>query len=320
MKIFDAAAVSAALRFETLIPALERMFRIGCEVPPRHVHTIAGDEIAMTSLIMPAWQRKAAPGHRRYYGVKVINIAPGNSAQGLPGLFANYQLMDADSGESLAVMEGSALTSRRTAAASALAASKILSNTPKSLLVVGTGRIALLLPQAYAAVFPLRKITIWGRDASKARALKVALDRANPQLAHLTEIASDLKTACADADIVTCATLATAPVVCGAWLAPGAHLDLIGSFTPAMRETDDDAFRDATIFVDTREALQKSGELLLPMGNGVFSAGDVSADLAQLCDPQFVRDDAPNARTIFKSVGTALEDLAAAIEVYENDA
>ena len=102
----------------------------------------------------------------------------------------------------------------------------------------------------------------------------------------------------------------------GAWLAPGSHLDLIGSFTPAMREADDDAFRDATIAVDTEESLQKSGELLEPMAHGVFAPADVRATLAALCRGEASGRRSAEERTVFKSVGTVLEDLAAAMLAY----
>ncbi len=129
---------------------------------------------------------------------------------------------------------------------------------------------------------------------------------------------TDLAAAAALADVVSCATLATEPVVRGVWLRADSHLDLIGSFTPAMREADDACFAgDTRIYIDTDEALQKSGDLLGPMLRGVFAAGDVAGTLADLARGAVQGRGSASGRTVFKSVGTALEDLAAAMLVFE---
>ena len=157
---------------------------------------------------------------------------------------------------------------------------------------------------------------MWARQASQAKALVDELRDGGFE----ASVASDLAAAVARADVVSCATLATAPVVQGAWLSPGSHLDLIGSFTPKMREADDACFAGARLFVDTSEALQKSGDLLGPMSRGVFSAQDVCGNLAELCAGAVPGRSADDQRTVFKSVGTALEDLAAAALVFEASA
>src|SRR6218665_1197926 len=126
MKLIDAAATRQALAFKPLIAALERLFIEGCEVPQRHVHAIGED---LSTLLMPAWQ----PG--RYLGIKTVHIAPGNSALGLPGLHSSYQLFDAKTGVPLAQIDGNEITSRRTAAASALAASRLARPDARTLLV-----------------------------------------------------------------------------------------------------------------------------------------------------------------------------------------
>lgn len=308
MQVLDAAATRAALPFARLVPALREMFASGCEVPPRHVHEIATPGAGhFTSLIMPAW----LPG--RYYGVKTINIAPANAARGLPGLHASYVLFDGVSGVPLAVLDGSELTTHRTAAASALAADWLARPEARHLLVVGAGQVARLLPAAYAAVRPLQRVSIWARSPDKAQALARELrDQGLP-----AQAVTDLQAACDEADIVSCATLATAPVVHGAWLRPGSHLDLIGSFTPAMREADDACFAGAGLYVDTLEALKKSGELLGPLARGVIHAGELRGTLEGLARGTASGRGSPQERTVFKSVGTALEDLAAAILVHE---
>lgn len=278
MLTFDAEATRAALPFDRLIPALAAAFVEGAEVPPRHVHTVNDG----TVLIMPAWQG-------RHFGIKTINIWPGNAERGLPGLFATYLLYDATTGEPVAQIDGNELTARRTAAASALAASRLARSDAHRLLVIGRGRVGRLLPEAYRAVRPIDSVTVWHRNCGL-----------------------DLADAVRSADIISCATLATAPLVQGSWLSPGSHLDLIGSFTPAMREADDACFADAALYIDTVEALAKSGDLLGPMARGVFGPADVRGTLAQLCRGECTGRGSAEERTVFKSVGTALEDLAAA--------
>jgi ornithine cyclodeaminase/alanine dehydrogenase-like protein (mu-crystallin family) len=282
MKSFDADQTRAALPFERLVPALERAFASGAEVPPRHVHALAGG----TVLIMPAWQG-------RFLGIKTINIFPGNAARGLPGLFATYLLYDATTGEPLAQIDGNEITARRTAAASALAAAKLVRPEARRLLVLGRGRVGSLLPEAYRSVLPIENVTVWHRGCGLA-----------------------LEDAVRQADIVSCATLSEAPLVRGEWLRPGSHLDLIGSFTPRMREADDACFAGAAIYLDTEEALAKSGDLIGPMARGVFTPADVRGTLSTLCRGTAPHPRHAGERTVFKSVGTALEDLAAAMLVF----
>ncbi|WP_426189527.1 ornithine cyclodeaminase family protein [Massilia sp. DWR3-1-1] len=305
MKYFDAAATRAALPFDALIDALDALFVEGCTVPPRHVHRIG--ELG-TSLIMPAWQQ-------RYLGIKTVNIFPDNSARGLPGLFSTYVLYDAATGAPLASIDGNEITSRRTAAASALAARHLARADATRLLVVGAGRVASLLAHAYSAVLPLRQIELWSRKPEAAATLAAAL-RAQGLAAHSV---TDLQGAVRRADIVSCATLSSAPLIHGDWLPPGSHLDLIGGFTPQMVEADDACFAGAGIYVDTAEALQKAGDLLGPMARGVFGEADIRGTLAQLCRGERGGRRDAREKTVFKSVGSALEDLAAAMLVVKQD-
>ena len=307
MRLIDAEATHAALPFERLIPALRAMFERGAEVPRRHVHEIvAPDGGVLTSLLMPAWQG-------RYYGLKTVNIAPGNAARGLPGLHATYLLYDASTGVPLAQLDGNEITARRTAAASALAASWLARADARRLLVVGAGRVARLLPAAYRAVRTIEQVRVWARRADAAAALAESWRASGFDAAPVPDLAA----AAAQADIVSCATLATAPLLQGRWLAPGSHLDLIGSFTPAMREADDDCFAGAALYVDTEEALAKSGDLLGPLARGVIAERDLRGTLAGLCRGLDSGRRSPEERTVFKSVGSALEDLAAAILAVE---
>src|SRR5690606_32505542 len=205
--------------------------------------------------IMPAWNDAG------YLGIKTICIYPGNAASGLPGLHATYMLYDARTGVPPAQIDGTELTTRRTAAASALAADYLTRPDPSMLTIVGTGRVAGVLAHAYRVVRPIRCVRVWGRTASRAAEL-VARLRAD---GFDADVAPDLEAAVRTADIVACATLATEPLVRGRWLRPGVHLDLIGAFAPGMRESDDECFRGTSVFVDTWEAPTKAGDLMSPL-------------------------------------------------------
>jgi len=311
MKHFDEAATRAPLGFENLVPALRAAFAAEAQVPPRHVHNIeTASADKGTVLIMPAWSDAG------FLGIKTINIFPGNSARGLPGLHATYVLYDAHTGVPLAMMDGNEITARRTAAASALGASFLAREDARRLLLLGTGRIARMLPAAHASVRPVDEVTVWNHRPEGAEALAAQL-RAEGWNA---QAATDLEAAVRHADIVSCATLATAPLVRGEWLAPGSHLDLIGSFTPAMREADVQCFAGARTFIDTTEALQKSGDLLDAIAAGTLRAQEVQGTLAELCRGQRPGRTGSEERTVFKAVGSALEDLAAATLVWQHAA
>ncbi len=307
MRFYSQQETRERLAFVPLIDALRTMFERGCSLPPRQVLDLAGaGAAAVTSLVMPAWQ----PGG--CYGVKVVNIATGNAARGLPGLHSTYMLYDASTGVPLAWIDGDEITARRTAATSALAASWLAPPGARHLALIGAGRIARLLPRAHRAVRPIEHVTVWARSPSRAAALAAELVADGFD----AEVAASAQAAVAQADIVSCATLAREPVVRGAWLRPRSHLDLIGSFTPAMREGDDDCFAAATVFVDSDDATTKTGDLIAPIASGVLAAESVGT-LAELARGRrrAVRSTA-QLRTVFKSVGSALEDLAAAMLVH----
>lgn len=312
MQHFDAPATRAPLGFEHLVPALRAAFAAGATVPPRHVHTVDAGGTSGTVLIMPAWSDAG------FLGIKTINIFPGNGARGLPGLHATYVLYDARTGVPLAQMDGNEITAHRTAAASALGAAFLAREDASRLLVLGTGRVARLLPAAHASVRPIREVRVWNHRPEGAEALAAEWRAAGWQADTVSGGEAALAAAVREADIVSCATLATAPLVRGEWLAPGSHLDLIGSFTPAMTEADPACFAAAavSVFVDTDEALLKAGDLLNAIAAGALAAGDVRATLAQLCRGEREGRRSIDERTVFKAVGTALEDLSAATLVW----
>ncbi|QDG77448.1 ornithine cyclodeaminase family protein [Labrenzia sp. PHM005] len=299
-----------ALPFPELIDSLDEIFRSGCVMPTRHHHDIEMQgEPDATMLLMPAW----VPGE--YSGVKVANVVPGNSDRGLPAVSAQYLLCSAKTGEMLALIDGGELTARRTAAASALAARYLAREDAGHLLIVGTGRLAPNLVGAHMAVRPISKVTIWGRSQHKAA--DFARQISATYSINVT-VAEELEAALGEADIISAATLSNDPLVKGALVKPGAHVDLVGAFKPSMRESDDDLIKRADLFVDTRDGcLVEGGDIVQPLKAGLITPEDIRADLYDLCRGTYPGRQSNDAVTLFKSVGAALEDLAGAMLAYK---
>jgi alanine dehydrogenase len=304
LRLIDAADVDARLPYGPLVDALEDAFRIGGEVPVRHHHPFARpDGPNGTLLLMPAWQVGGS------IGVKIATIAEDNVHRGLPSVMATYLLLDATTGQPRAVMDGTSLTLRRTACASALAARFLAREDSRRLVMVGAGALAPHLVRAHATVRPIREVVLWNRHPARAEALVPALAGDGLQVT----VTDDLEAAVRLADVVSSATMAVEPLIRGAWLREGAHLDLVGAYRPSMRESDDDAVRVAEIFVDSRAgALAEAGDIVLPLRAGVIGEGAILADLFDLCRGGHPGRTSAEAITLFKSVGHALEDLAAA--------
>ncbi len=304
MRIINAEAVDRALDYAELADRLADGFRAGCDAPRRHHHPVATpDGSGGTLLLMPAWQAG------RHIGVKQVTIFPANAARGLPSVMGLYTLLEADTGQPIAVIDGVSLTVRRTAAASALAARFLARPDAERLAMVGAGALAPHLIRAHAAVRPIRRVTIWNHNPDKAARLARAFADDDMDVTATTDLAA----AVAQADVISCATLSKQPLVRGAWLKPGAHLDLVGAYLPNMRESDDAAVRAARIFVDTRDgALSEGGDIADPLARGVIQSQDVVADLFELCRGTHAGRGGADEITLFKSVGYALEDLVAA--------
>jgi ornithine cyclodeaminase len=300
----DANAVAARLERLPLIDTLERAFRGECQVPSRQHYSVGDvDNRTDTLLIMPAWRSGAS------IGVKVVTAFPSNSSRGLPAVHATYTLFDAITGVPRALLDGTELTRRRTGAASALAARYLATPGSSRLLMIGTGSLAPHVIESHAAVRPIRSVRIWGRRPERARAVAESLAGKSYDI----DAIEDLEAAVRWADIISCATLATIPLVQGAWLRTGQHLDLIGSYTPQMREADDAALARATIYVDTRAgALVESGELLHALATGALKGEDIRGELSDLVRGSTIKRKTTQEITLFKSVGSAIEDLAAA--------
>ncbi|MFI0469463.1 ornithine cyclodeaminase family protein [Saccharopolyspora sp. 5N102] len=305
MLTVNAEYTARALAFDTLIPALRNGFVRGAHTPDRHHHTIDATTDS-TLLLMPSWS------DGEYLGVKLVNVFPANSTFGLPALSSAFVLASAATGKHLAVIDGNELTRRRTVATSALAASYLAREDSSVQLIVGAGHVGSLAAAAYSAVLDIQTVLVYDQNPA-------AVERLTNQLAHDgidARPVTDLPTAVAHADIITCATLATSPVIHGDWLRPGTHLDLIGSFRPTMREADDECVRRGTVYLDSLVALEESGDLTQPIAAGVLDPASVAGTLPELCRGELPARADNEQVTVFKTVGTALADLTAAALVY----
>ncbi|MBP2299939.1 ornithine cyclodeaminase family protein [Azospirillum picis] len=304
MRTVSGAELRSVLHHRMLIERMRQAFRAGAVIPPAQRHTVEtyGSSDALLRL-EPSWQVN------QVIGVRIDTVFPDNATADLPKTQGVYLLIDGKTGVPQALLEAGSLTRRRTAAASALAASYLARPDSERLLVVGTGPLALELVEAYAAVRPLRHVLVWGRDPAKAKRIVGRFHRPKFRI----EATADLEGAVRGADIVTCATSAAEPIIRGEWLRPGQHLDLVGGVAPGMREADDTCIRRSRVFVDTREtALDEAGDIVQPMAAGILAPDDIAGDLYDLTRGERAGRRFYDQITLFKSTGTPVEDLCAA--------
>lgn len=302
MKTYDAAAVRAGLAWPELIAAIERLFVLGVDAPQRQALTIdVPGGPAGTLLLMPAWVGGDT------IGVKAVTFFPGNTARGLSTISAAYLVFDGTTGAIRAAMDGDEITVRRTAATSAAAAKRLARTDARHLLVVGTGQLGPNMAAAHASVRHYERIEIFGRDVAKAAAVAEQLATSG----ITATVTQDLEASARAADVISCCTSASRPVIHGAWLKPGCHLDLVGAFKADMRECDDNAVTRASIFVDARPGALLAGDLAQPIAAGVISEAAIRADFRELASGAHPGRSGATEITLFKSVGNAIEDLAA---------
>lgn len=324
MRLVTAAEINQALDVRSLMERLRSAFRADIANPQRSLHHIESslgpDEPGAGDLmLMPAWVRSTArqgdmSGRRGYIGVKIQAVFPDNRAHGVPSLTGVYVLMSGRTGEPLGLLDAPTLTAWRTAAASALAATYLARQDAERLLVIGAGALVPHLIKAHAEARPICNVLIWNRTPATAEKLARKLSRPDMKVAATT----DLEGAVGGADIICTATGSTQPLVKGEWLRPGVHLDCIGGYRPDMREVDDVAVSRARIFVDTRNgALSEAGDIVSPLESGAITTDDITADLHDLARGEKAGRRYHDQITLFKSVGVALEDLAAATLAFE---
>ena len=299
-----AAQVSKLLPYEALIKEIAAAFRDEVETPNRaHLEVAVPGAAQGNLLIMPAWRCGDM------LGIKIATIFPDNATRGLPAVYANYLALDGATGQPLALLDGTELTLRRTAATSAMAADALCRQSTRRLLIVGTGKLVPHLIAAHNAVRKYTDIKVWGR---RHEAASDVAEKAT-QNGYPTRATADLESAVRQADLISCATLSKQPLVRGDWLQAGQHLDLVGAFRPDMSEADEKAMGMGRLYVDTYAgALSEAGDIIRAIESGHLREQDIIADLSELCGGRRQGRLSDDTITIFKSVGCAVEDWAAA--------
>jgi len=304
MHVIDSERAHALLDYPGLVEALRDLFRRGVDrIDRAFLDQPLPNGESNNWLILPAWQ------FGRNFGAKLVSVFPGNAAKGKEVILGIYALFDGKTGEPLAVIDGAALTVRKTAANSALAATYLARDDTRRMAMVGAGAMAPHLIMAHCAVRPIREVKVWNRTPQRARRLAADLKIEGVQI----EASENLEAAVRWADLISCATMATKPVIKGTWLKPGTHLDLVGSYRPDMRESDDDAVKRAKRhYIDTRiTTIGVSGDIADPINAGLIDPAAL-IDTGQLARGEKPGRVSPDEITFFKSGGGGHEDLGTA--------
>ncbi|HEY7687558.1 MAG TPA: ornithine cyclodeaminase family protein [Dongiaceae bacterium] len=303
MHVISAEQVHALLDYPALVEALRDLFRRGVDdAKAIHLTEKLPDGRENIWLLLPAWQ------HGRNQGVKLVSVFPGNDAKGLLSIVGVYVLFDGTNGYPLAVIDGAALTLRKTAANSALAATFLAPKDAGKLLMIGAGQLSPHLAMAHSAVRPIREVRVWNRSVAKAEQMAATLKLPGVRV----EATDDLEAAVRWADVISAATMAKEPMIKGAWLRPGQHIDLVGGFRPDMREADDEAVRRARVFIDAWfTAGAHCGDICKPLEAGII-AKDAITDTFQLARGEKPGRQSDSEITLFKSGGGGHEDLGTA--------
>ncbi|MDY8134838.1 ornithine cyclodeaminase family protein [Aquimarina sp. 2201CG5-10] len=292
--------------FSELVLSLKQSFEANSSiVPMRHHHDFPHPELESdtTLLLMPAWN----PGKEA--GVKIVTVSPENAKFDLPSIQGTYLYLDATKGTIRAILEAKNLTVKRTAAASALASSFLSRENASSLLMIGTGALSTNLIKAHASVRPIKTVYVWGRDFDKAKTISNNLKNEAFTILPVKNIEDKI----GEVDIISCATLSKTPLVFGKFLKSGQHVDLVGAYRKDTREADNETIKKASVFIDTYQGgLKESGDIVIPLREGVLKEQDIKADLFELCANKKSGRVNDKEITVFKSVGHALEDLSAA--------
>ena len=313
MVVLSRADLERVLAPLDVIEAMARAFcryaEGSCAAPLRTATPVGTDGVL---LAMPA---AFSDGPEQGLGTKLVSVYPGNLARGHPTVYASYLLLDGATGQPLALLEATFLTALRTGATSALAARHLARPDARRVACFGAGVQARFQLLCLAAARRLERVVVCGRDPDRAHGFVAAMQEA---LGGIVELGDDPRGAVREADLIVCATTSVTPVVFGADLQPGVHVDAVGAFRPAERELDSEALRRARVVVDTYAgALEEAGDIVIPLREGVIDRAHVVAELAELVTGKRAGRTSERDITVFKSVGFALEDLAAAQLAYE---
>lgn len=312
MRHIASEQIDQLLTFPDLVENLRKAFIADWTTPVRAHHTVSGIGEDKVLLLMPSWTDNSS---QSFMGVKIVAVVPENGTRNLPSIHGVYYLMDGQTGQPLATMDGARLTVWRTAAASALASTYLSRSDSRVLTMIGAGALSPFMIKAHMAVRPIEQIYLWNHNIRNAHLLAEKLQAQGlPVTSH-----PDLVSAVEKSDIVSAATLTKTPLIFGKWIKPGTHVDTVGAFTPQMRETDDELVSMATIFCDTfAGALHEAGDLAIPISAGVITKDKVVGDLYSLTRQTHPGRTSNEEITYFKSVGTAVEDLAGAIAIWNS--
>ncbi len=302
MKYFDMKAIQTALPYPLLVEALAQGLQQFAQTPARSFFSPNQD--ASCVMIMPAWRP------HQMMGVKLVSVWPENNAKGESAVSAVYVVISCLDGRPLAVLDGTELTLRRTAAAAALAAKRLARENSETLAVLGTGSLSVPLVQAHTDTMRFKNVLVWGRQFHKTQRVVKQLKELGIEVRAM----GDLEETLALSDVVAVATTATEPFLKADWVKPGTHISLVGAFTPQMAEAEPVLMARSQLFADCRASvLEKGGEVFQAIKQGLVLDSDIIADLAELTaqsDRNWRHDG--QAITVFKSVGFALLDLIAA--------
>ncbi len=297
--------VRAAVSMPALIDALRKAFGSELTAPPRSILKVPGGSGDRVALCMPAFDASGAGM------IKLSTVFPDNRARGLATI-QSLVVVFAENGAPIGLMDGATVTKLRTGAMSALASSYLSRQDSAHLVVIGTGALAPFMAQAHCAVRTIKRISVVGRQRENAAATVSAIEALVGSGVEIG-VADSAEQAVATADIVSCATSSPTPVLRGQWVRRGTFIDLVGSFSPHRREADDDAIIRSRIFVDTFEGTSgEAGDLIDPLQRGIIQRERIEGELADLVHGRTVGRRGDDEITLFKSVGTAIADLAAA--------
>lgn len=305
MRVIEAEEVQRVLDFPALVAALRSTFASPAGTPRRTVYQLAQhDPFHDAFAVLPAWTDEVI-------GVKAFTYLPSNAPQGRQILHSKILLFDRKTGEPRALVDGTTVTYWRTAAAAALAADYLARRDARRLLFCGTGRLAPYMILAHAAVRSYERVAIWGRNPARVSQTVAAVHSKMPGLRCAA--VSDLEAEAREADVISCATGARSPLILGDWVRPGTHTDFFGNHDRHARECDSELVAKAAVYVDSREnTLNEAGEILIPIEEGRIDERHIRGELADLCAGRVAGRERDDGITLFKSVGTALSDLAAA--------
>ena len=302
MNVISADQVHQSLNWPSLLDALQRTFGGTFTMPPRNVMRL-DDATHDAFALLPAWNEDVI-------AVKAFTYFPENP---LPhaSLYAQILLFDRQHGQPLALVDGTSVTLWRTAAVSGLASRFLSRENSETLLLLGTGKLASFLIRAHAAVRPLKRVIVWGRSPEKVADLISVMKNELPEIEFLAS--SSIQQSCGEADIVVGATGSHEILVKGEWIRPGTHTDFLGNHHADHRECDTELVLRSRVYVDTfGNCLKEAGEILVPMAEGRFTRDQIVGEVADLCSGRVPDRQSAEEITLFKSVGAALGDLAAA--------